>query len=389
MKVAFVIQRYGLDINGGAELHCRYVAEHLARFAEVEVLTTCARDYITWKDVYPAGLQKINQIPVRRFTVDQQRIPDRFGRLQDELLQFPHTEADELRWMEEQGPHSIDLIRFIKKNKDDYDFFIFFSYRYWHSFHGIRTVPHKSILVPTAEPDPVIHFKIFKGLFHLPQGFVYNSVEEKRLIQGLSSNYQVPGDVVGVGSEIPDRTDPEAFRRKFRIEDPFLLYVGRVDENKGCKQLFEFFTRFKSEIQTPLKLLLIGSEVMKIPEDPSVLHLGFLSDEDKFNALAASELLMMPSFYESLSMVLLEAWAMGKPTLANGNCRVLMGQSIRSNAGLFYSNYEEFKNCLIHLQQNPQARIVLGENGKRFYQENYRWEVIERKYLNLMQAVKN
>ena len=389
MKVAFVIQRYGLDINGGAELHCRYVAEHLSRFAEVEVLTTCARDYITWRDVYPAGLQKINEVPVRRFSVDQERNPDRFGRLQEELLQYPHTEADELRWMEEQGPHSTELIRFIKKNKDAYDFFIFFSYRYYHSFHGIRAVPHKSLLVPTAEPDPIIHFKIFKGLFHLPQGFVYNSVEEKRLIQGLSANYQVPGDVVGVGSEIPNRTDAEAFRRKFKIEEAFVLYVGRIDENTGCKQLFEFFSRFKSEVNTPLKLVLIGSAIMKVPEDPSILHLGFLSDEDKFNALDASEILMMPSFYESLSMVLLEAWAMGKPTLANGNCRVLMGQSIRSNAGLFYTDYEEFKNCLLHFQRNPDARSEMGENGKRFYDQNYRWEVIEQKYLRLMEAVKN
>jgi glycosyltransferase involved in cell wall biosynthesis len=389
MKIAFVIQRYGLEINGGAELHCRYVAEHLAPFAEVEVLTTCARDYITWRDHYPAGVQTINGIQVRRFPVARERDPIRFGRLQDDIFQFPHTEADELRWMEEQGPQVTELIRFIKKNQDQYDFFIFFSYRYYHSFHGIRAVPHKSLLVPTAEPDPVIHFKIFKGLFHLPQGFVYNSVEERRMIQGLSANYQVPGDVVGVGSEIPDHSDPDAFRRKFRLEDPFLLYVGRIDENKGCKQLFEFFTRYKSEVNSPLKLVLIGSEVMKIPDDPSVLHLGFLSDEDKFNALAACELLMMPSFYESLSMVLLEAWGMGKPTLANGNCRVLMGQSIRSNAGLFYTDYEEFKNCLGYLQKNPQTRAAMSENGRRFYQSNYRWEIIEQKYLKLMEAVKN
>jgi glycosyltransferase involved in cell wall biosynthesis len=389
MKVAFVIQRYGLEINGGAELHCRYVAEHLTPFAEVEVLTTCARDYITWRDHYPVGTQSINGITVRRFPVTQERDPIRFGRIQDDIFQYPHTEADELRWMDEQGPQALELIRFIKKRQDDYDFFIFFSYRYYHSFHGIRAVPHKSLLVPTAEPDPVIHFKIFKGLFHLPQGFVYNSVEEKRLIQGLSTNYQVPGDVVGVGSEIPDFADPEAFRKKFLIDAPFLLYIGRIDENKGCKQLFEFFTRYKHETNSPLKLVLIGSEIMKIPEDPSVLHLGFLEDEDKFNALAACELLMMPSFYESLSMVLLEAWGMGKPTLANGNCRVLMGQSIRSNAGLFYTNYEEFKACLNHLQRNPQIRALLGENGKRFYQGNYRWEIIEQKYLKLMEAVKN
>ena len=128
---------------------------------------------------------------------------------------------------------------------------------------------------------------------------------------------------------------------------------------------------------------------MKIPEHPQVIHTGFLDDTDKYNALAACELLMMPSFYESLSMVMLEAWGMGKATLANANCRVLMGQSIRSNAGLFYTDYPEFKKCLDMLRKHSDLRIRLGRNGSRFYQENYRWEIIERKYLNLMNAVKN
>jgi len=389
MKIAFVIQRYGVEINGGAELHCRYIAERMARHAEVDVLTTCARDYITWRNHYPAGTGKINGIPVFRFPVARERNPDTFGRLQDRLIRFEHTGQDELRWLEEEGPNSPELIHYIRKNKDRYQFFFFFSYRYYHSYHGLHAVPHKSILVPTAEPDAIIHFPIFRGLFHLPQAIVYNSVEEKRMIQSLSSNYQVPGDVVGVGSEIPQRADGEAFRRKYKMDAPFLLYVGRIDENKGCGELFDFFVRFRTETKSPIRLVLIGSEVMEIPMDPAILHLGFVDDTDKFNALDACELLVMPSFYESLSMVLLEAWGMGKPTLANGNCRVLMGQSIRSNAGLFYTNYEEFKRCLTFLGSRPHLRKILGNHGSRFYGQNYGWEIIEQKYLNLMNAVKN
>lgn len=389
MKVAFVVQRYGLEINGGAELHCRYVAEHLAKFAEVEVFTTCARDYITWKNHYREGVESINGIPVRRFAVERERDPDSFGRLQDNLLRFPHTDAEEHRWIEEEGPTAPEMIRHIRQNRNLYDFFIFFSYRYYHSFHGINAVPHKSILVPTAEEDAIIKFRIFRGLFNLPQAFVYNSVEEKRLIQGISSNYQVPGDVVGVGSEIPDSADAEAFRRKFGIQAPFLLYLGRIDENKGCGQLFHFFERFKAETKSELELVMIGSPVMKIPDDPSIHSLGFQDDTAKFNALAASEMLIMPSFYESLSMVLLEAWGMGKPTVANGNCPVLKGQSIRSNAGLFYTDYTEFRRCLEFLQQSPEVKEAMGHNGRQFYHDNYRWEIIEQKYLRLMEAVRN
>jgi glycosyltransferase involved in cell wall biosynthesis len=389
MKIAFVIQRYGMEINGGAELHCRYVAEHMAKYGQVEVLTSCAKDYITWKNEYKPGKELINGLPVFRFPVQKERDPNSFGRLQERLLQFPHTEQDELQWLEEEGPNLPGLIRYLKENQGAYDFFVFFSYRYYHSFHGIRAVPEKSVLVPTAEPDAVIHFPIFRDLFQAPRAIVYNSVEERRQIHSLTGNYDVPGDVVGVGSEIPARADGEKFRRKYNIDFPFLLYIGRIDENKGCGQMFEFFRRFATETDSNLKLLLIGSAVMNIPKDPRIVSLGFMSDEDKFNALDASELLIMPSFFESLSMVLLEAWGMGKPTLANGNCRVLLGQSIRSNAGLFYTDYSEFCKCLLYLKEHPEVRTVLGENGKRFYHENYRWEVVEQKYLNLLSKIKN
>src|SRR5262249_27503832 len=154
-------------------------------------------------------------------------------------------------------------------------------YRYYHSFYGIHAVPRKSILVPTAEPDPVIHFPIFTELFQLPQGIVYNSVEERRMIHSVSSNYQVAGDVVGVGSELPERANPESFLRKYKIDSPFILYIGRVDENKGCDQLFNFFKRYQVEVNSSLRLVLIGSEVMKIPEDPRIIAVGFAKDEDK------------------------------------------------------------------------------------------------------------
>lgn len=389
MKIAFVVQRYGNEINGGAELHCRYVAEHMAKYAEVEVLTTTANDYIRWKNHYREGVEKLNGITIRRFRVARERNPIAFGRIQDQIMRSPHGDAEEMQWMDEQGPNCPDLIRYIKKNENQYQHFIFFSYRYYHAFYGVRAVPHKSILVPTAEPDPVIHFPIFRALFHLPQAFVYNSVEEKRLIQSVSSNYQVRGDVVGVGSEIPDRTDERAFREKHNLRSPFLLYLGRIDENKGCGQLFDYFRKYIAETKAGIKLVLIGSPVMKIPQDPSIIPLGFLDDNEKYSALQACELLMMPSFYESLSMVLLEAWGMGKPTLANGNCRVLMGQSIRSNAGLFYTDYQEFRKCLQLLLERQDVRSELGDNGRQFYHDNYRWEIIEQKYLKIMESIKN
>jgi glycosyltransferase involved in cell wall biosynthesis len=387
MTIAFVVQRYGLEINGGAELHCRWVAEHMRKYMPVEVLTSCAHDYITWRNHYPEGDEVINGITVRRFPVMKPRNPEKFGRLQNAILENEHAEKDELAWLEEEGPTSPKLIHFIRKHAADYDYFIFFSYRYYHSYWGIHAVPGKSILVPTAEHDPVIHLKIFRDLFRMPRAFVYNSEEERSMIQSLSRNEDVPGLVVGVGTEVPSTYSAERFRQKHGVEGPYILYLGRIDQNKGCPHLFDHFLRFKKDTGSDVKLVLIGNTVLKIPSHPDVRFLGFLSEEDKFDALSGAELLVMPSFYESLSMVTLEAWALGRPVLANARCEVLKGQCLRSNGGLFYENYGEFREALKLILSDPRLRAVLGENGKAYYAANYTWDIIEHKYLAIMNTL--
>lgn len=384
MTIAFVVQRYGLEINGGAELHCRWVAEHMRKYMPVEVLTSCAHDYITWRNHYPEGEEVINDIRVRRFPVIKPRRPEKFGRLQNYILEHEHREKDELAWLEEEGPTSPKLIHFIRKHESDYDYFIFFSYRYYHAYWGIHTVPGKSILVPTAEHDPVIHLKIFRDLFRMPRAFIYNSEEERVMIQTLSRNQSVPGLVVGVGTEVPSSFSAERFRQKHGVDGPYMIYVGRIDQNKGCPHLFDHFLRFKKDTGSDIKLVLIGNTVLKIPSHPDVRHLGFLPEEDKFDALSGAELLVMPSFYESLSMVTLEAWALGRAVLANAHCKVLKGQCQRSNGGLYYENYPEFREALKLLLASPRLRAVLGENGKAYYDANYTWDIIEKKYLAIM-----
>ena len=384
MKLAFVVQRYGLEINGGAELHCRWVAEHLKKYAEVEVLTTRAADYITWKNSYSRDEEDVNGIRVRRFPVIKARDPQRFGRLQDWLLRHEHRESDELRWLDEEGPRAPALIQYLKDNASSYDYFFFFSYRYYHSYWGVKTVPRRSILVPTAEGDPVVGLRIFQDLFRTPRAIVYNSIEERKMINDVSGNHQVPGDVVGVGTEVPGRYSGEAFRRKHKLPGPYVLYLGRIDENKGCHKLFEYFIRFKRESGSEAKLVLAGSTVIQVPSHPDIHYLGFLGDVEKFDALDGAELLVMPSFYESLSMVTLEAWALGKPVLANALCDVLKGQCLRSNGGLYYETYPEFREALSLLLGSPRLRGVLGENGRRYFEANYAWDVIENKYLGLI-----
>jgi glycosyltransferase involved in cell wall biosynthesis len=388
VKVAVVVQRYGADINGGAEQHARYVAEHLGKHVQVEVLTTCAhRDYISWKNELPEGKEVVNGIPVFRFPVAVERDPVVFGKWSTTVFTERHSLRDELAWLDAEGPTSPALINHITAHEADYDFFIFFSFRYHHSFHGCRAVASKAILVPTAERDGALGLGIFPPVFRGIRAFMYNSFEERALIQGVSNNQSVPGVVVGIGSEIPERSNGGRFRQKFNMRDRFAIYVGRIDENKGCVELFEFFEHYSAALVDGMHLVLVGTPHVPIPAHPRIHHLGFLDDQDKYDAMAAAELLIMPSYLESLSMVALEAWAMGKPVLANAKCDVLQGQCIRSNAGLFYENFHEFAETLRAIDAGPGLQAALGRNGRAFFERNYAWPVIEKKYVDMLEQL--
>jgi glycosyltransferase involved in cell wall biosynthesis len=382
-RVAIVVQRYGLEISGGAELHARYIAEHLSRHADVRVLATCARDYVTWRNELPAGRDTVNGVPVERFPVARERDPHAFGTHSTRVFRSRHSVRDELQWIDSQGPFSPALVSGIRRARAEVDYVVFFSARYYQSFHGARAVSDRAVLVPTAERDPVLGLAVFGALFRGVRAIMYNSLEERAVITAVARNQHVPGVVVGVGSEVPADVDGGRFRRKYGIEAPFAVYVGRIDENKGCPDLFDYFLRYIAGASRPLLLVAIGTAQCEIPAHPRIKHLGHVSDSDKFDAIAAAEVLVMPSHYESLSMVVLEAWALGRPVLVSARCDVLLGQCLRSNAGLYYEDSIEFGAALDRLLRDHGLASALGANGRAYYQRHYAWPVIERKYLEM------
>ena len=241
MKLALVVQRYGRAINGGAELHARYIAEHLAKHADVEVLTTCAVDYVTWHNELKPGTEQVNGVPVRRFRVKHDRDPRLFERRSNHVFKHVHSLGHELDWLDAEGPTSPALIDYLARNANHYDHCIFFSYRYYHSYYGIRAAARRAILVPTAERDAAIGLTMFQSIFRGVRALMYNSHEERAMIQAVAGNHEVPGLVVGVGSEVSQDARPGRFREKYNLGGPFAVYIGRIDKNKGCEELFEFF----------------------------------------------------------------------------------------------------------------------------------------------------
>jgi len=380
MRIAFVVQRYGLEVNGGAELEARLIAEHLAPYIQVEVLTTCALDYMTWANHYAPGMEQVNGIPVRRFPVRAPRDLALFNQVSAQLVAKPHTYFDEVRWMSLQGPDVPDLFQFIREHQKDYDLFLFFTYLYSTAFLGLQLVPFKSILFPTAHDEPWIYLDMFRALFNLPRAFIFNSIEEEHFVANLFQNSHIPRAVLGVGIDIPPIPDTQV------LAEDYIVYVGRVDESKGCGEMFRYFLRYKEETDDPVKLVLIGTEAMAIPTHPDILRMGYMKEE-RFAWLRQARLLILPSAYESLSLATLEAWALGIPVLVNGAAVVLKGHCLRSHGGLYYHQEREFMLALRKMRSNDALRAEMGSKGRDYVENNYGWEKIEKEYVSFLRKI--
>jgi len=379
LRLAFVIQRYGLEVNGGAEMHCRLLAERLARRHQVEVFATRALDYLEWRNHYPEGTEVVNGIPVHRHTVKRTRNARAFASLSNLCFHDSHTRQEEEAWVRENGPFSPTLVKTVARARERFDRILFYCFRYYHSYHGVPAVRERALLVPTAEEDPAVHLGIMKTVFNMPRGLVYLTPEEQALVEDASGNRALPSVVIGSGLDLP-RPDPALdFRAKHGLRRPFLLYVGRIDKNKGCLTLFAYFRKFREETGADVDLVLAGRAVIPIPDDPHVRHVGFISEQEKVAALGQCRLLVIPSPYESLSVITLEAWKLGVPVLANARCKVLMGQCLRSNGGLFYHGYAEFAEALSLLLDDDTLTASLGRQGRRYVERECSWETIDAK----------
>jgi len=387
MKIAIVVQRYGRDVVGGSETFARLLSEHLSKYFKVDVLTTCAKDHTTWRNVYQPGVEIFNGVTVRRFKNDTMRSQN-FSELHGRLLFSKNstTILDEFEFQKLQGPYSTDLLNYIKTRKNEYDIFIFVTYLFFTSFFGLLTVPEKSILIPTAHNEGTIYFDIFKAIFRSPKGIIFLSEEEKKLVHSLFKNEHIPHRVIGIGIEFVDGNE-DVFRKLYNLNFPFIVYAGRIEEAKGILKLIEFFARYKDEYPSNLKLILIGQKSIHVPNHKDIIYLGMFAESDRLNAIKSAEILVQPSLYESFSLVLLEAWSQKIPVLVNGNSDVLRGHVVRSNGGLYYSSYLEFAECMNLLLSDLQLRNKLGENGYKYVKQNYSWVKIEQQYVDFVKTM--
>ena len=385
-KIAIINQRYGADVNGGSEYYTKKLAEHLDDYYDVEVLTTTALDYDTWKPYFSAGVNIEDGILVRRFQVERTRNINLFKVINKMVQLFPgFNKLLEPMWIKLQGPYCPQLINYIKENKNHYDTFIFVTYLYYTTAVGLPEVAEKAILVPTAHDEYCIYFHIYEKIFKTPKGIIYLTEEERRFTEQLFKNNNIPHNIAGSGVDVPDQVNSKDFREKYGIYSDYIIYTGRVDTSKKCDEMFQYFTRYIKKNSKDLKLIVVGKMMMEKPVNEQILCLGYLSENDKGSAISGARALIMPSEHESLSLSVLEAMAMGIPIIVNGACSVLVGHCKKSGAGVIYKTYEQFETEIEFLFQDEALYQEMCIAGRRYVRENYNWCSTVNKYRELIE----
>lgn len=377
MKLLFVVQRYGIEVDGGAELYCRWLAERTSRHHAVTVLTTTAKDYITWANDYPCGESLLGGVPVIRMPVVRCRDMESFNRLTDRVLMQPENMDLQEQWVREQGPWSPGLLEYLKSHHAEFDFLIFVTYLYAPTVCGIRIAPDKSLLIPTAHDEPVAHLPIFTDVFQQPRGLMYLTGPEKEFVARTFHLGHQASLLLGTGIELPDSSGSAVeVLEKYKIGQPYLIYMGRIEPGKGCDHLVRFFQSYRRTGRHNPTLILAGRLHMDLPDDPSIRYIGFVPDSDIRLLLSSAAAVIVPSPFESLSILLLQAFACSRPVIANSASDVLTEHCRLSNGGLYYADESEFTEALDLVLNHPSLGRSLGENGCRYIQDYFTWDKV-------------
>ena len=421
MRFAFITPRYGAEIPGGAEHACRLLAEQVSRRHEVDVLTTCARDPDTWKNEYVEGTDRIRGVLVRRFAVNHAHDARSFKEASTRALSAPRSRADEIAWSRQLGPISPALIEYLKRQHRAYDALVFYSIEHPSTVEGIRIAPERSIVFPYLQLRATSRFGLWSEILSLARGVAFVSRAEQHLVHAYMRavthaeeivgigidpppqlayprHQQDPADVVEADEDLPDdaEDDPQpaylsargvTFRRRHRLYGSFALYGGRVGPDNGCEEMLEYFSSY-SETEDDLPLVLLGVKMMKVPDLAHVRLAGVLPDRERMAAYEAADLTIAPSPDDLLAQSALESFAVGTPVLASARNTAAVEHCRESDAGLFYANRDEFVECLRLLAVNTRLRDALGENGRNYVRQHYRWEHVLGRFERLVSRVR-
>lgn len=368
-RIALVVQRCHAQALGGSEALAWHYAQLLRAQYEVEILTSCALDYVTWDNALPAGVECTDGITIRRFATAFPR-----GRAFTELhrrLLADHARTGALaQWREAlaeefirvQGPWCPDLIAHLATYHADYAAVIACTYLYPTSYFALDVVPReKRILIPTLHDEPPAYLPAFAQRARECASLLWLTEAERSL--GARLWNAMHGEVIGMAVD----TTPAEPERRAR---PYFLYCGRIDESKGLRELLAAFARVRERHE--VELVLTGTDALGLSRERDVSFLGHVDAARKTALMAGCTAFVMPSAHESFSIVTLEAMAQGAPVIVNGASEVLAAHVARSGCGFTFAGVTKCAQRMLDaLALDAGVREAQAQCGRTYVGARY------------------
>lgn len=400
-KIGFIVCQYGDEVNGGAEIHCKMIAERLTPYYEVDVLTSTIINYTSFESYYQEGKTVINGVNVFRFKSDPfnrikhesiraksklgrkvRRILFRIGLLETFANIYPKwnlSKRQEKKVLESHGFYSSALLSYLENNADSYKKFILLSYPYPHTYFVGSKYANKSILIPTAHNEGdlfrSLQTELFTGIKHI----AFNTEAEKQLCKRVFGKHMSPNSIVAVGVDITQPISKETLYAKFNLPQKYILYFGRIAPEK-IGNLLAWFTSYKETTNNSIELVLTGRLFMPKYEHSAISYTDFVTEAEKTALIKNAQLIINPSDKESLSLLLLETMELGKLALVNGKSEVMKQHCIDSNFACdYYLSKSDFLQKLTIMLDENHDKEMMANKAKKYVRENYSWNIIIEK----------
>lgn len=385
--VTFVVPRYGADVLGGAEQGVRAFATRMAADGwTVRVITSCARSLVTWEDDYEPGITVEEGVEVLRCRVRRHRDPD-LDSLSARVLTADEVSLDDaLEWIDRQGPDSPDLLDAVEAVTDGVVAPI--PYLYQPTVRGILRARVPTVLQAASHPEPPLRLPVFDEVVDRADGLLHGSrAEQDLMLRRFPAAAAKPQVVIGLPIEVDAPCDPVTARDALGLGDePYVVYLGRLDRGKGVHDLVARFGAYRSRTGRG-RLVLGGPVIERPPSTPGVEVLGPVPEEHKYGLLAGADLLVNPSPNESFSIVVPEAFLVGTPVLVNGWCGPLREHCENSGGGLWYTGEADFEVALERLLGDASLRERLAAAGAAYARSMFSWTSVRTRYEALLDRV--
>ena len=389
MKLAFITPRYAPDgVVGGAETLIRNLAMHAAGHGhEVHLLTTCALDHFSWANARPAGEETHDGMTVHYFPVNENRDLHAFLRIQEKIDKNRKVSREDQEIWAANSVCSRALTDWLGTAAKGFDAILVGPYLFGITLQAARVCPKKTWLIPCLHDESYARLDIIADLFRSVRGHLFNAPPERALAHRLYGLPPQSGHIVGMGMT-PFEADPTAFAARHGISQPYLLYCGRRETGKNTPLLLDYVDAYRKRRQTDIPLVLTGSGDYQAPATlkSGILDFGFVSEQEKREAMAGAAVFIHPSTNESFGIVLLEAWLAGTPALVHAKSEVLRWQCEHANAGLWFGYYPEFEAMLDQVLHQPDLRQRLGQNGRQHVLDTFTWDAVGQRLFDALNS---